>query len=143
MQTSKGDGRDLTIITVEGELVAGDEKRFADAAIGADNAIVMLSSPGGSIIAGIEIGKAIRLKGFRTLVPEGFQCASACALAWLAGIPRFMGAGATVGFHAAFTTDNGQPNGQPTASSVANAQVGAYLNQLGLPASSIAYITEP
>jgi hypothetical protein len=86
----------------------------------------------------MEIGRAIRLKGFGTLVPQGFQCASACALAWLGGSPRFMGHDATVGFHAVFTTNNGQD----TVSSAGNAVVGAYLDQLGLSMQAITYITE-
>jgi hypothetical protein len=56
------DERDTTIISIEGELRLGDEKRFADAAIRVADAVVVLSSPGGNVFAGIEIGKAIRLK---------------------------------------------------------------------------------
>jgi hypothetical protein len=44
---------------------------------------------------------------------------------------------ARVGFHAVYV-DNG---GQASVSSAGNALVGAYLNQLGLPASAIVYIT--
>lgn len=131
-------GRDTTIITIEGELILGDEKHFADAAVGVNEAFVVLSNPGDNLFAGSEIGKAMRLKGFSTVVPEGFQCASACAWAWLAGSPRFMGKGATIGFHAAYLTENGEN----TVSSSGNALVGAYLNQLGLPFPAIAYITE-
>jgi hypothetical protein len=131
-------GQEVTFISIEGDLVSGDEKRFAAVAIGVSNATVGLNSRGGSVDAGIGIGKAIRLLEFSTLVPEGFQCASACALAWLGGTTRFMGLGATVGFHAVFTTDNGQQ----TVSSAGNAVVGAYLSKLGLPDAAVAYITE-
>jgi hypothetical protein len=95
----------------------------------------VLNSPGGSALAGIEIGKAIRLKGLATVVPESSICASACAIAWLGGTPRFMSRGARVGFHAAFDKTNGE------ASSAANAAVGAFLNQLGLRTDAIFYIT--
>lgn len=84
-------------------------------------------------------GQAIHLKGFATLVPDGVQCASACALAWLGGIPRLMGETAKVGFHAVYTSNGGQP----AISSAGNALVGAYLNQLGLPTSAVLYITSP
>ena len=137
VQTVTQDGQELTFISIEGELVLGDEKRFGNAAMGFSSAIVMLSSPGGNLFSGIEIGRDIRLKGFATLVPEGFQCASACALAWLGGSPRFMGAGSTVGFHAASSTEFGGP------SSMGNAAIGAYLNQLNLPLKAILYFTEP
>ena len=132
-QTVTEDGQELTFISIEGELALGDERRFADAAIRFSSAVVVLSSPGGNLYTGIEIGNAIRLKGFATLVPEGFQCASACALAWLGGSPRFMGAGSTVGFHAASSTEFGGP------SSMGNAAIGADLNQLNLPLKAILY----
>lgn len=132
-------GSQFDLITVVGDLVAGDDKRFIEFALGASDAIVAFQSRGGSLVSGIEIGKAIRLKGFSTLVPDGTQCASACALAWLGGRVRFMGRGAQVGFHAVYVDDNGQA----TVSSAGNALVGAYLNQLGLSSAAIMYITEP
>jgi hypothetical protein len=134
-EVSSNSGPD--IIFVVGELVLGDEKRFIDGVLGSGNAIVVFQSPGGNLIAGIEIGKAIRLKGFATFVSDTVQCSSACALAWLGGRVRYMSITARVGFHAVYV-DNG---GQASVSSAGNALVGAYLNQLGLPASAIVYIT--
>jgi hypothetical protein len=49
-----------------------------------------------------------------------------------------MAEGSTVGFHAAFRTD--ERTDAPDA--VANALVGAYVSQLGLPTSTIVYVTE-
>ena len=129
-------GSDL--ITVIGDLFYGDEKAFINVALSSSNAVVVLQSRGGNLLAGIEIGKAIHLKGFSTLVPADIQCASACALAWLGGRTRYMGDTARVGFHAVYTDKDGQPN----VSSAGNALVGAYLNQLGLPTSAVVYITE-
>lgn len=126
------------LLEVIGDFSFGDEKKFIQLAIGSDNAIVVLHSPGGSVHAGIEIGRAIRLKGFSTYVPDGLLCASACALAWLGGRSRLMSDTSKVGFHAAYTDQNGTNN----VSSVANAIVGAYLNQLGLPTAAIIYITK-
>jgi hypothetical protein len=125
------------LITVVGDFAVGDEKKFIDVALTSQNALVAFQSPGGSLIAGIEIGKAIHLKGFATLVPENIQCASACALAWLGGRIRFMSNTAQVGFHAAYTRDEALS----AVSAAGNALVGAYLNQLGLPSSAIVYIT--
>jgi hypothetical protein len=73
------------IIFISGNLTIGDERRFIDVALNSEKAIVLFESPGGSLLAGIEIGKAIHLKGFATFVPNAVQCASACALAWLGG----------------------------------------------------------
>jgi hypothetical protein len=126
----------IPVITVEGDLMPGDEKNFINVALSMPNAIVFLHSDGGDLNAGIEIGKAIRLKGYGTFVPDGMSCASACALAWLGGRVRLMGKNALVGFHAAFSKSDRQ------VTSAGNALVGAYLNQLGLPSSAVVYITE-
>ena len=132
---SPNDGPD--IIFVVGDLTLGDDKQFINVALNTENAIVVFQSPGGNLLAGIEIGKAIHLKGFATFVPDTVQCASACALAWLGGRVRYMSNSARVGFHAVYV----EKDGQAAVSSAGNALVGAYLNQLGLPASAIIYIT--
>lgn len=126
------------LISVVGDLSYGDEKTFINVALSSSNAVVVFQSRGGNLLAGIEIGKAIHLKGFSTLVPGNMQCASACALAWLGGRTRFMGNAARVGFHAVYTDNNGRAD----VSSAGNALVGAYLNQLGLPADAVIYITD-
>lgn len=128
---------DFVFITVEGELVSGDEKKFAQVALQNDMAIVVLNSPGGSTLAGVEIGRAIRLKGFLTYVPADTVCASACGYVWLAGVQRYMEKTSKVGFHASFVQDNGVNR----ESGVGNAIVGAYLNSLGLSQNAIAYIS--
>jgi hypothetical protein len=68
---------------------------------------------------------------------DNMYCAYACALAWLAGRVRLMSATARVGFHAVYTSEDGETR----VSSAGNAIVGAYLNQLGLPMPAIIYIT--
>jgi len=125
------------VIAVRGYFENGDDQKFADVAIRVKAATVVLSSNGGSLIPAIEIGRAIRLKGFETFVPAAAECTSACALAWLAGRERSMSASARVGFHAAFTEESGVKS----ITSAGNALVGAYLNQLGLPAEAVVYIT--
>lgn len=137
IQTTKIDGEAVSFITIEGELKQGDEARFADLAIGLPAGAVLFNSPGGDLQAGIEIGKAIRLKGFATMAIEPYRCASACALAWLGGVTRFMAADYAIGFHAVYLADDPQR----LADSVGNALVGAYLNSLGLPPRAIAYMT--
>lgn len=126
----------IPLITVEGDLMPGDEKGFINVALSMTNAIVLLHSDGGDLNAGIEIGRAIRLKGYGTFVPDGMSCASACALAWLGGRVRLMGKNALIGFHAASSKSDRQ------VTAAGNALVGAYLNQLGLPSSAVVYITE-
>lgn len=128
---------DFVFITLEGEIFAGDEKKFTQAALQNDMAIVVLNSPGGSTLAGVEIGKAIRLKGYFTYVPADALCASACGYVWLAGVQRYMELTSKIGFHASFVKENGVNR----ESGVGNALVGAYLNSLGLSQNAIAYIS--
>lgn len=128
----------VNYITVLGSFELGDDKKFIQIALPLDNAIVAFNSDGGSLSAGLGIGRAIRFKEFTTMVPKNGTCASACGLAWLGGFERLVDEGAQVGFHAAYITTNGAS--QETG--MGNALAGAYLNQLGLTQSAIAYITE-
>lgn len=127
----------VPIITIIGGLQYGDEKKFINVALAHPTALVGLMSPGGNLLAGIEIGKAIRLKGYMTAVPGDATCASACALAWLGGRKRLMSRQARIGFHAAYVDDAGTN----TVTGTGNALVGAYLNQLGLPTGAIIFVT--
>jgi len=132
------DAKTPNVILVVGELVQGDDARFGNAALQFDKAVVFLHSPGGLADVGMAMGRAIRVKGFDTVVINGYPCASACALAWLAGNSKLMQRDAKVGFHAIYR----QLGGSKQTSSTGNALVGAYLNQLGYPPKAITYITE-
>lgn len=127
---------EFTFIEVSGDLESGDASLFAERTANVPKAIVTLLSDGGSLLAGIGIGETIRSKGFATLVPPNSRCASACALAWLGGTPRYMAADAQVGFHAAYDGSSGNETG------VGNAILGAYVNKLGLSYSAVIYITQ-
>ncbi len=132
----------LDVIAIDGPIAAGDEDQFDRVSQNVGQmfnqpAIVLFNSPGGAIFPALSIGAAIRAKGYATGVVSGAQCASACALMWLAGTKRLLGNSAKVGFHAAYVIadDNAQESGQ------ANALVGAYLSKLGLSYRAIAYVT--
>lgn len=114
-------GNGVTLITIDGTFQLGDEKQFVGLSLVADEAIVAFNSDGGNLFAALEIGKAIRLKGFATAVGHRSICASACGLAWLGGTRRFISPTGSVGFHAAYT-ENG---GQTRETGMGNALVGA------------------
>jgi hypothetical protein len=122
---------------VEGALVFGDEKEFARRVSSYSDGVVVLNSNGGNMFAGVEIGRIIREKGFKTEVPVGGRCASACALAWLGGQPRFMTHNGQIGFHAAFIRDQGVER----ETGAGNAIVGAYLRDIGLSMNAIIFVT--
>ncbi len=50
--------------------------------------IVVLNSVGGSVSAGVEIAEAVRQRELTTVVPDGFQCYSACTYILFAGRER-------------------------------------------------------
>ena len=125
------------VIRISGEIQAGDEKKFGDLAVSVQDGIVLLDGPGGQLLAGLEIGRIIRLRGYATAVVEEY-CYSSCALAWLAGQPRYFSGNPRIGFHAAATYDS---NGERQTTGHGNALIGAYANSLGLSATAIRFLT--
>jgi hypothetical protein len=138
IQVAPLDSSETAVVTIEGALEYSDIEQFQTKTSNLTKAIVMFGSDGGNLAAGIDIGTAIRLKGFWTFVPDGVRCASACALAWLGGQKRLMGNTAFVGFHAAYVVKDGESS----ETSTGNALVGAYLNRIGLPDRAVVYITQ-
>jgi hypothetical protein len=136
ISVQSNDRNQPAIVLVDGDLRPRDGDDFQSKTSFLSKAIIAFRSDGGSVLAGIQIGETIRLKGFTTFVPENARCASACALAWLGGTQRFMAANAQIGFHAAYNSSSGQETG------VGNALVGAYLNKIGLPYEAVIYITQ-
>src|SRR6266487_6885060 len=124
------------VVMVEGLLVAEDGDQFAAKTASLPSAFVAFSSDGGSLVAGLRIGEAIRRKGFSTIVPDGQRCASACALAWLGGVERFIGTDGKIGFHAAYDLASDGDAG------IGNTVVSAYLAKIGLPYEAVIYITQ-
>lgn len=122
-------------VLIKGELYYADIAAFQDIAARLPRqTVVIISSPGGNLKAGIEIGRTIHKKGFRTAVAD--VCASACALAWLAGSQRFASERALIGFHVAYVDGV-----QKVESGMGNAIVGLYLGELGFRENVVAYIT--
>jgi hypothetical protein len=122
-----------TLVVLEGSLAEFDEDQFAAKAASLSSAFVAFNSDGGSLLAGLRIGEAIRRKGFSTIVPDGRRCASACALAWLGGVERFIGTSGKISFHAAYDS---------AADESGVGTVDAYLSKIGLPYEAVTYITQ-
>ncbi|MDO9525969.1 MAG: hypothetical protein Q7J57_10625, partial [Gemmobacter sp.] len=136
VQMSDGNG---TILRVSGPFNKGDDQALVRALLTTPDAIVVFDSPGGNLMAGLGMGRALRLQSATTVVDTNGTCASACALAWLGGVRRLMDASARVGFHAAYFVDT---SGNSVETGSGNALVGAYLNQLGLSDKAVYYITQ-
>ena len=91
------DGR--KILVLQGGLITGDDRRFAQALTGGPYAEVWFDSPGGSVSAGQGIGRLMRRHGLMGRVPQGATCASACVDAFLGAPVRFVDTPYTVGVH--------------------------------------------
>ncbi|MGL4311011.1 MAG: hypothetical protein ACRCSU_11040 [Paracoccaceae bacterium] len=128
----------VTVVLVTGEIVPGDAAKFAEVTRDLGAAAIVLESPGGNLMEGLTIGTAIRDRGFGTGVAPDTDCASACALAWIAGMERFMDPTALIGFHSAYT----QTEDRIEESGFANAMVAAYLAKLGFGPDVITFATE-
>jgi ClpP class serine protease len=80
------------LITIAGEIKEGDDTKFKQLlefrkVLGA---VVFLSSPGGAVGTGINIGREIKARKFVTVVDKDQVCASMCGAIWLAGRIRFV-----------------------------------------------------
>lgn len=127
----------LPIINIVGDIEVTDGDRFSAIAYQYPQAIVNLNSYGGNLLAGIQIGRIIRLRNFPTAVMDGNICASVCAVIWLAGTPRYADGTSRIGFHAAYN----KKNGVKRESGAGNAVLGSFLGSLGLSDEAIAYFT--
>lgn len=134
---------DFAQIIIQGEIQRGDGAKFYREARKYPRASVVLDSPGGDVREALSIGAEIAIRGYATYVGPGeVGCYSACALIWVSGARRYMTPDAVIGVHAAYKVIAG-PKGkvQPQESGAANAQIGAFLNELGLTSNAIHFFT--
>ena len=77
-------------LLIDGRIEPDDGKKFEEVVKKNDvkMAVIVLNSPGGTLIAGYAIGTLIREKGYATYVSGGATCGSTCAMIWMAGSPR-------------------------------------------------------
>jgi hypothetical protein len=127
------------LITVTGQIVAGDAQRFSAIARQYPGATVRLTSPGGELEPALAIGTQISARRFATSVAPSSLCASACALVWLAGTPRIMSADALIVFHASYRLET---DGRRVLSKRGIGRVRQYLARLRLPAAAVSFAAQ-
>lgn len=130
------DGGEVIII-IEGEIESGDDEKFRAIAAKHSNAIVLLNSEGGAIVPAMDIGRTVKLRGYKTAVSKSSSCASACALIWVSGSQRVIFEGGEVGFHASYL----DTDGTRLETGLGNALVGRYLTQLGYGEKTVIFAT--
>ncbi|HEY6815625.1 MAG TPA: hypothetical protein VI168_08815 [Croceibacterium sp.] len=124
-------------ILITGEILPGDEEVFTQLSRRFPRATIYLESPGGALMASIEIGKLVRARRHATAVLDDSTCTSACALIWIAGAPRYLGQRGRLGFHASYTDEGNRM----VETGVGNAMVGHYLSQLDLSEDATVFAT--
>ena len=128
---------DPAFIVIDGEIRSGDDEKFRKIAAEYSDAFVVLNSGGGVIGPAMDIGRTIKLRGYKTAISKTGSCASACALIWVAGSKRVIFDGGEVGFHASYL----DTDGAKLEAGVGNALVGHYLSQLGFGEKTVVFAT--
>ncbi len=126
------------VITIRGDIQAGDDLKFTRFAAVLATAVVELDSVGGRLAPALTIGDTLARKGYSTYVGPHAVCSSACGLIWLAGKPRVKQATAAIGFHAAFVPDG---QGIDRENGLSNALIGSYMTRLDLGVDAIMFAT--
>ena len=136
------DAHGRIFVDLVGAIEKGDAESFESktrqiltTSVGPPKIIVTLVSPGGDPAVAVQIADLIRTHVMSTFVPGDRTCMSACALIWLAGLPRTVGDAPQIGFHATYDTKTRKESG------AGNALVGAYLRDLGLSFKAISFMT--
>jgi hypothetical protein len=90
-------------IDLSGEITQADVKRFRELSAFLvprfDVVTVNLNSPGGDVLAAIEIGSVLRDNWMWTIINDNDECASACVLVFAAGAERGTGDLSVVRIH--------------------------------------------
>src|SRR5262245_46447079 len=100
-------------IAIVGTIETADAETFQEKTRTLTEALVLLNSNGGDVVAAIRVGEMVRARGFTTFVTD--TCASACTLIWLAGSQRYMSRHAQIGFHQASKPNTGEVSGAGNA----------------------------
>ncbi|MDR9808895.1 COG3904 family protein [Rhizobium hidalgonense] len=94
---------------------------------------ISFDSNGGSVLAAIKIGRAIRALSANTVQIRSTQCASACALAFLGGVQRSAEAG-SIGVHQASFSDDAALDNKTAVATVqtVTGEIIGYLADMGV-----------
>ena len=117
---------DPVVLVITGTIGRGASREFQKAVTRSRPGLVVLDGPGGYLGEALLIGGEIRRLGLSTAVAPNGRCASACAVVFLSGRVKYMGAGSNVGLHSA-----SYPDGR--ASREGTDLMAGYLRSIGVP----------
>jgi hypothetical protein len=97
---------------------------------------VVFNSPGGNPSKAMELGRLIRAMNLATIQPRAYECASACALAFLGGVWRYADPGA-IGVHQSSFVPGTSISSDAAVSSIQQltADIVTYMVQMGVDPS--------
>jgi hypothetical protein len=130
----------VALVYLDGPIDAGSPARLARTLAAINGKVtIWLNSPGGNLFAGMQLGRTIRQRGAsthiidsRTLLPG--ECYSACAVAFLGGVYRFVDHGARYGVHRAFLPVE-RSTGERDLGHDLSAAIGSYLVEMAIDPS--------
>jgi hypothetical protein len=128
-------------VFLEGTIDPGSAERVGRelALIGDDRADVYLDSPGGSLSDGMQIGLLLRRlrantllgkRGSRNSGLEPGVCLSACSIAFLGGVQRYVSGGSVYGVHRVSTSVRSETDF--AAGQIVSAQLSSYIRDMGV-----------
>jgi hypothetical protein len=93
---------DTTSLLMLGDTHPDDVEEFIELIEVSSIDTIILRGPGGALEAAFSIATEVQRRGLNTVVAAGSDCASACALIFIAGASRHMEEGSRLGFHMPF-----------------------------------------
>ncbi len=122
------------VLFLTGDIKKGDSFNFRKALRNHDIDTVVLASPGGLVMEGLNMAGIVYDKALRVFVPRGAECASSCAFMFFAGRERKVEG--RLGVHQ-FASDFSETQGDiQTAEAVAQyavSEIIGFLNEFGTP----------
>ncbi len=116
---------DQSILVLSGVIGPGAFARFKAELDRKHPDVIAVDGPGGRVLEAVLIGTEIRRRGLSTVVLSERSCASACTIIFLSGRTKTLGAGASLGMHAA-------ANGGRTADAQGTTLMYSYLQRVGM-----------
>jgi len=138
-------------VFADGEITADTPTAFSDFVkqnAGSLAQTLTFNSPGGDLLAGLTLGRAIRRAGWSTnigtpglsdFLPKPGECDSACTLAFLGGRVRIMANGSKYGVHRFWGKTEGDT--QQETQKIAGELV-AYIREMGVSAEMYTLMTQ-
>ncbi|EJJ28479.1 hypothetical protein [Rhizobium sp. CF142] len=124
----------VPVLLLKGKFSQADNPELLAREVKASGAsVIIFDSNGGQVVSAMAYGRMIRSLGLSTLQLRSFQCASACALAFVGGVNREADPGA-IGVHQSSFSPDSDIEGSAAVAAIQSmtAEIMAYLIEMGV-----------